>query len=332
MAWLAHLPGRSEGTHVPELKPCHAAFQHLEVSMDKLLALRTFVTAAQEGGFAAAARRLQTSASSVTRIIAALETELGTALINRSARQMTLTDCGSHYLQRAQQILVALEDADKSINDRGCVARGALRVSLPVDFARCVVSPALGCFLREHPLLDLSLILSDEVVDLIGARVDVAVRLGHLVHSPDVVVRKIGQFQRWLVASPYYLAQHTSPSTLVDLAAHQCLLFDYKPGGQQWAFVSTGNEQRINVSGRLRSNNVQMLRQACLGGAGLALLPDWLVDLDVASGQLVRLFPDHVANPNNAGDSINLVFLPSQRGSTRVAVFADYLAREMSNR
>lgn len=298
--------------------------------MDKFLALKTFVAAAQHGGFAAAARCMQTSASSVTRIIAALEAELGTALINRSVRQMTLTDCGSHYLQRAREILAALEDADDSINDRGSVARGALRVSLPVDFARCVVSPALGGFLREHPLLELSLDLSDDVVDLISARVDVAVRLGHLVHSPDVVVRQVGQFQRWLVASPGYLALQSPPQTPTDLTGHKCLLFDYTPGAQHWTFACAGDEQRIQVAGPLRSNNVQMLRQACLGGAGLALLPDWLVNNDVTVGQLVRLFPQHMANPNNAADSINLVYLPSQRGSTRVTVFAEYLAREMS--
>ncbi|MDQ7985947.1 LysR family transcriptional regulator [Pseudomonas sp. G34] len=293
--------------------------------MDKLLALQAFVETVRTGGFSAAGRSLGVATSSVTRLVSSLESELQSVLLNRSTRQVGVTEAGQAYFERAVAILEALAEADAAVCDAGSQARGRLNVSVPVEFGRRVIAPQLGRLFALHPELELNLRLSDEVVDLLGAGVDVAVRLGSAVVSDDVVSVRLGAFNRWLVASPEYLAQSLpidEPQALLD---HQCLRFDYGTASQRWQFNAAGEVQQVAVRGRLQSNNADVLREAALAGQGVALLADWLVRDDVAGGRLLRLLEPYDISPGSASGAISVLYLPNQRGSRRVAAFVEFL-------
>ena len=300
--------------------------------MDKLLALNMFVETVRCGGYSAAARKLGIATSSVTRQVSALEADLGAVLLSRSTRHNIPTDAGAAYFERAVAILEAVANADSLVSDRGGEARGRLRISVPVEFGRRVIAPHIGRFLATYPELDVSLSLSDEIIDLSKERVDVAVRLGTAVSSDDIVCKPVGQFERWIVGSPSYLVQARLPLTPHDLLEHPCLKFDYGSAQQNWQFRKGDELFSVAVTGRLQSNNADILREAALDDQGLTLLADWLVMDDVREGKLTRVLPDFQVNPGNANASINVMFLPNQRGSSRIKVFVEFLQELLTHR
>ncbi|MGY2485127.1 LysR family transcriptional regulator [Cupriavidus sp. CP313] len=294
--------------------------------MDKLLALKMFVETVDAKGFSAAARRLDLATSSVTRALDGLETSLGAVLLNRSTRLITVTEAGATYYQQARKILDAVEEADALIADRGEVPVGQLRVSLPVAFGRRCIAPYLGNWLAKYPQLEVEVTLTDDIVDLIGERIDLSVRLGSPASYDNVVAREIGRFCRRVVASPAYLDSQGIPADPVELVNHQCLRFRYGARDQIWTFRQAENETTVPVSGRFRSNNAEVLRDIALAGGGIGLLPDWLVDDDIDSGRLTALFDTWSVNPDQASSAISALYLPNQRGSRRIAAFLDFLA------
>ncbi len=293
--------------------------------MDKLLALKMFVESVDAKGFSAAARRLNLAPSSVTRMIDALEAQLGAVLLNRSTRQVTVTEAGAHYYEQARKVLEDVARADAQIMDRGDQPVGQLRVCLPVEFGRRLIAPHLGSLLTRYPRLELDVTLSDNLDNLLSGRFDVAIRLGAAGPSDDLVCRSLGQFSRWVVASPDYLASHGVPATPADLAQHECLRFSHTAGRQVWTFVQDNQTLLVEIQGRLKSSNADILREAALGGAGIALLADWLVAADVASGSLTRILGDYEVNPNHSRSAITALYLPNHRGSKRVNAFIQFL-------
>lgn len=298
--------------------------------MDKFFALKTFVETVDAKGFSSAARRMGLATSSVTRALDALETELGAVLLNRSTRQVTVTEAGANYYQHARRILEAVEEADALIADRGEMPVGQLRVSLPVAFGRCCVSPYLGDWMARYPKLELDVQLTDEIVDLVAQRIDVSVRLGSASAYDDVIAREIGRFRRLVVASPSYLELQPAVAEPADLVDHRCLRFSFGGREQVWTFrpPAAGQDAQkvvVPVQGSLRSNNIEVLRDAALSGLGIGLLPDWLVAADIADGRLVALLDAWEVTPNQSSSSITALYLPSHRGSRRVAAFLDFL-------
>ncbi|OAJ54855.1 LysR family transcriptional regulator [Paraburkholderia ginsengiterrae] len=298
--------------------------------MDKLLALRAFVEVAETGGFSSAARRLDLVTSSVTRSVDSLEKELGTVLLNRTTRQVTLSDAGTTYYAKAKKLLEDMADADASVSDRSGEASGPLRVSVPVAFGARKIAPSLAALLRKYPKLDLDIRLSDSLVDLVTDRIDVAIRLGEVAPTADVVSRRIGVFARFLVASGEYLERAGYPDSPAALTDHECLRFTYAAEAQVWTFIRQQEETRVMVTGRLKANSSEVLREAAIDGTGIALLPDWLVAADVQAGTLTRLLPDFDIAPNNARSVVSAVYLPNQRGSRRVNAFIDFIS-ELTN-
>jgi len=294
--------------------------------MDKLAALRTFVTVAETGGFSKAARQLGVATSSLTRLVDALEEQLGTSLLTRTTRAVLLTDSGRTYLEQIGPLLSELEQADESISDQGGVAVGPLRVSVPVTFARLFLGPHIPRFLSEHPRVSLDMDLSDTIVDLAGDRVDVAVRIGVPEHQAGLIVRRLCDHERYLVASPAYLEAHGRPQSPQELADHDCMRFSYRLGPQRWTFLKGDECQRVDIRGRLSANSSDILREAVLGGQGFALLAEWLVGEDVKAGRLTRLFPDWQINPLNDDVSVYAAYLPNRRNSRKVQAFIEFLA------
>ncbi|MBB3102217.1 LysR family transcriptional regulator [Azomonas macrocytogenes] len=295
--------------------------------MDKLLALKMFVTTVDTNGFSAAARQLGVATSSVTRMVDALECELGTALLNRSTRQVTVSEAGAAYYLNARRILEQMEEADASVRDRGEEPSGPLRVSVPTAFAQRCLCPHIGSLLRQYPKLELDMTLTDDIVDLLGERVDLSIRLGSAAPMDGVVSRTLGWFQRFVLASPVYLEEHGVPEQPMDLLHHNCLRFNYGNVQQFWTFQGTSEEVRVPIHGRVKSNNVEVLREVALAGLGVALLPDWIVEEDIAAGRLTKLFAMFAVNPNNASSAISALYLPNQRGSKRVNAFMDFVTQ-----
>ncbi|MGN8342473.1 LysR family transcriptional regulator [Pseudomonas sp. SMV71] len=293
--------------------------------MDKLLALKMFVETVRCGGYSSAARKLGLSTSSVTRQVAGLEQELGASLLNRTTRHISVTTAGQTYFDKAVAILDAVDEADAFVADRGSEVQGRLRVSVPVEFGRRIIAPHLNRLLERHPGLEISLSLSDQVSDLLSEQIDVSVRLGSTVVSEDIVSKRVGAFQRWVLASPDYLKHHPTPRHPHDLLEHQCLRFDYGGSHLHWTFQADDETVQLNVQGRLHSNNADILREAAIAGGGVTLLADWLVRDDVAQGRLVRLLEQYEVNPGSASGCINALYLPNHRGSSRINVFIEFL-------
>ncbi|KER67948.1 LysR family transcriptional regulator [Burkholderia cepacia] len=299
--------------------------------MDKFSALRVFVEVAEAGGFSSAGRRLELAPSSVVRSVDALEESLGTVLLNRTTRQVTLSDAGAVYYVRAKKLLEDLADADSLVADRGDEPSGPLRVSVPVVYGSRRIGPHIAGFLARYPKLDFDMRLSDDIVDLVAERIDVAIRLGEAAPTADVVARQLGSFRRYVVASHDYLETHGTPVEPTDLANHHCLRFSYRGDQQFWTFVGGETTTKVVVTGRMKSNNSEVLRDAVLDGAGIALLPDWLVEPDIQSGKLLKLFERYDVTPNEARSVVSALYLPSQRGSKRVNAFIDLISSLVSS-
>lgn len=303
--------------------------------MDKLLALRAFIDVAEMGGFSKAARRMGVATSSVTRLIDALEQSLGSALLTRTTRQVTLTDAGAAYLEQVGRVLSDLEEADGSVADTGEQAVGPLRVSMPVTFGRLCLGPHIAGFLQQNPRVSLDLVLSDAYLDLALERIDVAVRIGSPINQPNLIVKHLSDHHRYVVASHEYLERKGVPSVPQDLRAHECLRFAYGAGPQRWSFFRSDTtehiEANVEVEGRLAVNNSDVLREAVLSGFGIALLPQWLVEADVAAGRLRRLFEDYSVNPLDQSICVYAAYLPNRRYSRKVQALLSFLQGHISH-
>jgi DNA-binding transcriptional LysR family regulator len=298
--------------------------------MDKFAALNAFVAVADQGGFAPAARRMGLAPSSLTRQISLLEEALGTLLVNRSTRSVTLTDAGARYLEDARRILDDMENADRAVSEQGGPPSGVLRISLPVAFGRLHVGPALPLFLRRFPGMRLDISLSDTVVNLVEERIDIAVRLGALTSS-SLIARKLAPHRRLICASPDYIAERGAPASPSDLARHNCLLFDYLTSDTTWTLAKDGARERVSVSGNLRASGSELLREAAIGGAGLILMPTWLVGPDLSDGRLVPVLEEWSVSPGPEDGAIWALYLASRRGSRKVSCFLDFLAEHFGS-
>ncbi|SAL45893.1 LysR family transcriptional regulator [Caballeronia peredens] len=297
--------------------------------MDKLQALETLLEVADAGGFARAARRLGVATSSVTRLMDALEASLGAALLTRTPRKVSLTDAGVAYVEQIGKLLDDLAEADESVFDSGASPVGVLRIAVPSTYGRLRLAAHLAAFLAEHPRVVLDVVVADHYADLATERIDVAVRIGVPDRDANLVVRKLADNPREVVASPDYLARCGTPVAPEELAGHECLRFAY--GGshrarQEWTFRrAAGADARVEVHGHLLSNNIDMLLEATRAGRGIALLPAWLVDADVRDGRLVRLFEHHEATPHDIDAIVYAAFLPNRRQSSKVRALVRYL-------
>ncbi len=237
--------------------------------------LAVFVHAVAAGSLSGAARRLSTTPAAASRRLAALEARLGARLMHRTTRSVTLTGEGEAFLPHAQAALASGREE----------AAGLLRVTAPANFGRRVVAPLLPPLLASHPDLRVDLLLTDSLVDIVAEGIDTAVRIARLRDSA-LVARRLAESPVLLCAAPAYLARAGTPRRLADLAEHDCLALG---GGGHWTFELGGRPRRVRVSGRFGSNSLEAVREACLGGAGLALFSAWDVAEELERGALVAV-------------------------------------------
>ncbi len=249
--------------------------------MDLLRAMRTFVAVEEEGGFAAAGRKLNLSKPVVSKQISSLEEHLGSRLLNRTTRHHSLTEAGRLYLEHARSILEQVAATEEVLAEQSSQPRGTLRVSAPLAYGRIAIAPLLPVFLETYPDLRLDLDFSDRFVDLVEEGFDVAIRVGGDASS-NLIGRAIDETRHGFFASPAYLQKFGMPKNKSDLARHRCLVF--AQGGQikEWEW---GN-RTIVPDWSARSSNGDLLRSLALSGAGLVYLPDFFVSQDISEGRL----------------------------------------------
>lgn len=293
--------------------------------MDRFAAASAFAAVVEHGGFAPAARRLGVAPSSLTRQLNGLEEALGALLLNRSTRSVTLTDAGRRYYEDVRRILEDLENADRAVGERAGPPNGLLRVTMPVAFGRLHIAPALPGFLRRWPQVRVDIQLTDAMTNLVEDRIDIAIRLGPLQTS-SLVARKLAPHRRVICASPDYLGERGVPREPLDLAHHNCLLFDYQTLDHSWTMARDGKSEKVEVSGNLRANGSEVLREAAIGGAGLILMPTWLVGGDIAAGRLQPVLEEWSPSPGAEEGAISAVYLHNRRGSKKIGSFIEFMA------
>ena len=258
--------------------------------MDLLSLMATFVRVVETGSLSAAARSEKRSLPAVSRQLRALEEHLGTSLIARSTRRLSVTDAGQRWYEHCVRILRDLDAARDAVGDSRGV-QGTLVVSAGVTLGSALVVPRLGELARKHPRLVVELRLEDRLVDLSSEAVDVAVRGG--VAPPDttrVVAHRVVTFRRAAVASPAYLTRRGTPRMPEELTGHCCLVQLREAGTLPvWRFLRHGTERLVTVRGAIRTNAPHAIRDLALDGAGVALLPEWLIERDLAEKRLRRI-------------------------------------------
>lgn len=290
-----------------------------------LQALRAFRAVGELGSFAGAARRLNLTGSAVTKQLAALEAQLDVRLVQRSTRRVSLTAAGLGFLADCAQLLDEADSAFARVQAHGAGPRGLLRLSVPSSFALCWLQPRLPAFLRRHSGIQLDLQLTDRYVDLVGERIDVAIRIGTQLPDSSLTARALGRLPRVLVAAPSYLANSPPLREPADLAEHNALVFALSRTGSQWPFQQGGHTIEVAVRGQLRVDNSMMLREALRAGIGIAMTPRFVVDDLLATGELQTVLTESLPPPL----TVHAISTQRHLRLPRAQLFIDFLAREL---
>ena len=268
-----------------------------------------FVQVVRCGSFAEAARRLGVPPNTLSRRVQQLEAQLGTRLMQRSTRHLTLTSAGQVFLERCSGAVEGLMDAGEELLAVNQEPSGLVRVAAPADFFDFFAMEWLTEFLAAHPKVRVDFVLSDGRADLIADRIDVALRGGILEDSSLFARKVLDAGNDGLVASPAYVARQGVPDTLQDLADHDCLVFSHPSGKATWRVTGPdGAQAEVQVAGRFSGNTAQALRKAALAGLGIALLPSTLTQRDLRAGLLVPVLPEY----RRQGHGVHMVY-PSRR-------------------
>lgn len=285
-----------------------------------------FVQVVRCGSFAEAARRLGVPPNTLSRRVQQLEAQLGTRLMQRSTRHLTLTSAGQVFLERCSGAVEGLMDAGEELLAVNQEPSGLVRVAAPADFFDFFAMEWLTEFLTAHPKVRVDFVLSDGRADLIADRIDVALRGGILEDSSLFARKVLDAGNDGLVASPAYVARQGVPDTLQDLADHDCLVFSHPSGKATWRVTGPdGAQAEVQVAGRFSGNTAQALRKAALAGLGIALLPSTLTRRDLRAGLLVPVLPQY----HRQGHGLHMVY-PSRRYlPLAVSAFMDLVIGKM---
>lgn len=284
--------------------------------------MEVFVKAVEMGGFSAAARAYRMTPSAVSKLVARLEARLNARLVNRSTRRLQLTPEGCAFYERSVRLLADLDEAERGAS-AGELPAGRLRVNASVPVGMHVLLPLVPDFLALYPQIDLDIVLTDEVVDLIEERTDVAIRSGPM-KSSRLNARKLGQTRMIIVGAPAYLDRRGVPAGPSDLEAHNRLGFGYVRVTEGWPLMDRGDQIIVPVIGNAQVSDGEALRRLALGGLGLARLASFQVEDDVRAGRLLPVLENF--NPGDL-EEVHAVYL-GQGGHlpTRVRAFLDFLA------
>lgn len=253
--------------------------------MDTLTSMRSLVAVARFGSFSGAARELSVSTAMISKHVRQLEERLNVRLMHRTTRGVSLTDAGQVYVDHALDILGRIDEAENAVSEISESEAGSLRISSPPAFGRHVLTPMVSDYIAEHPNVNVELGLQDDEPDVVGARLDLIVRLGELRDS-SLIAKKLGEARFVLCATPGLLQRLPQPITVDDLAAVNCLVDSSIQTNSSWPVHVDGKQQRIRVHSNFRSPSTEAITQAAIEGLGLAYLPYYVVYEDVLRGKL----------------------------------------------
>jgi DNA-binding transcriptional LysR family regulator len=287
--------------------------------------MEVFVRVVEDGGFSAAARHLRITPSAVSKLIGRLEERLGTRLVNRSTRKLQLTAEGQAFYQRCIGILADIDEAEREAG-AGTAPRGRVRVNASVPFGIHQLLPLVPKFLTRHPEVQLDIVLSDVVIDLLEQRADVAIRVGPMRES-RLIARRLGESRMAVVATPDYLARHGIPKTVEELARHNRIGFTFARIAEGWPFRDGKTVVTLPTAGNAQVGDGEAARQLALTGIGLVRLARFHVGADIKAGRLKPVL-EHL-NPGDT-DVVHAVYV-GQGGHlpARIRAFIDFLAENV---
>ncbi|WP_426100478.1 LysR family transcriptional regulator [Massilia sp. TSP1-1-2] len=295
--------------------------------MDRLQSMRVFAKVVEHGSFARAAQALDMSNTVVTRNVADLEAHLGTRLLNRTTRKLSLTETGQQYLERVKQILSDVDEADALASSSARKASGTLRVYCQTSFGQSQLAHLLPQYAASMPDVVLDVTLADHTVDLVEEGFDVGILLGLQKFEATMIARRLALSKLVLCASPDYIARNGSPATPYEVSDHKCLNFAFEQLRHSWPVSfdgDTGAKGDIPITSRMISNNGMVLRHAALAGMGIMVRSSFTLDDDFSSGRLVQLLKGHHLGVM----PINLVYPSRQLMSYKVRSFVDFMSAQ----
>ncbi|HEB57660.1 MAG TPA: LysR family transcriptional regulator [Gammaproteobacteria bacterium] len=270
--------------------------------------------------------------SSISRAITALEQELGVRLFQRTTRRLEPTEAGRLYFERVAPLVAEFQSAAQMARDLVEEPRGTLRLTASTVHGQMYVVPLVTELAAQYPALSIDVLLTDAWVDLVEERVDIAVRLGSLQDS-SCIARRVADMRFHVCASPAWVAAHDRVEAPQQLAQHDCLLFPRPGYDLNWLFRDAhGRVSEVPIHGRYLMTNSQAIKQCALAGMGIALLPDWLVDAELADGQLLRLLPEYEATATDFDSAVWLVYPSRDYLPLKTRLALDLLGKRLGER
>jgi len=289
--------------------------------MDSVAGMRILVRVVDSGSFSAAARQLGVAPSSVSRQINELEEDLGAILFARTTRNLNLTEAGHLYYQRAIGIINDVDEAKLALSQLGAPS-GILRVTVPSGIGRELVVSAVPAFLENYPAIKIVLSMTDRMLDIVDAGIDVAIRVGRQQDS-SFKARKIGESQRIVCASPEYLKKAGTPKIPAELEQHNCVTWRNHPGQNIWAFQGPDGVSKVRASGSFFAQSADAIVAATVAGLGLSLLPDWNMGIELRQQQLRAVLADYQTIP--AASPVYAIHAHQRHVPPKIRVFIDFL-------
>ncbi len=283
--------------------------------------LAAFAAVVESGSFTAAAEKLGLTKAMVSLHVSRLEKELGISLLTRTTRKVTPTETGAAFFADCAQVLHELESAIARVGGGSEVPAGTLRLTVAEDYGAAVVVPAIAGFMSRYPAMKVELVATDQVVDLVAGRFDLAIRTGWLRES-SLRAARLGDFEQIVAAAPAYLKKFGTPRRPGDLAKHRWIAITLLRNALTWTFTSRdGKTQTVRVAAAVRTNSTASLRAFMREGVGISTLPDYMLDADIRAGRLVRLLP----NWSLPQGGVHAVYPNVRYTSAKVRAFVDFL-------
>lgn len=287
--------------------------------MDRVTAMRVFADVAASGSFSASAERLEMSRAMVTRYVAEMEQWLGARLLQRTTRRVTLTDAGEQALRRCLQMMALVAEVEDEVAPADSTLRGQLRLTSSMSFGHAHLAAGLAAFLAQHPQLKIDLNVGDAALNLVEARIDLAIRISS-EPDPALIARPLAVCDSVLVASPAYLAVAGTPRTPAELTTHRCLGHS-NVGRSSWRFLRGETEETVHVTTRFTANDATVLLHAALADGGISLQPTYLASSLLQDGRLQQVLPDWQPPPM----TIHALYPSRRHLSPAVRTLLDFL-------
>ncbi|HUB49420.1 MAG TPA: LysR family transcriptional regulator [Acetobacteraceae bacterium] len=295
--------------------------------VDRLAAMEAFVRVIDGGSFSSAAKQLHVGQSAVSKTIAQLEDRLGVRLLLRSTHGLTLTEAGRSFYEGAKRAIEEAEEAELVARGAASTLSGRLRVLVAVTFGRLHLMPHLPSFLAEYPALDIDIVLQDGDIDLVGAGIDVALRMSPL-RDLAPIGRKIGHCRRRIGGTPAYFTANGVPHTPAELASYQAIVYEQRLGGPTWSFWKANAESTVTMTGRVHVTAAEGVREAVIAGLGFAIASEWMFTPELKSGSVISVLDDW-SLPNV---ELWAVYPTGRQVTAKARAFASFVEQRVSGR